>query len=568
MNNSIARHAQAGFLVLLVGSLPASPLAASSLETGISARRLLSHVQVLASDEFEGRAPGTPGEEKTVNYLIQQFKALGLQPGNPDGTFVQKVPLVGITGEPAGSYCVGDQWTNFVLPRDCILWSRRFVPEVKVADSEIVFVGYGVVAPEYGWDDFKGVDVRGKTILMLVGDPPVPDPNDPTKLDERMFQGRAMTYYGRWTYKFEIAAQRGAAAALIVHETGPAGYPFWVVINSNTGELFELQAADKNLGLAAVEGWISLNQARTLLAASGQDYDTLKQAAVRRDFKPVPLGSWASFTVRNTLRDVASRNVVAKLKGSDRKLREQYVIYSAHWDHLGRDPKLSGDPVYHGADDNATGVAGLIEIAREFVAAKPRPKRSLLFLAPTAEEQGLLGAKYYAEHPLYPLARTLADLNMDGLNPWGRTRDVSVIGFGSSTLEDLLKTAADAQGRVLIADPEPEKGGFFRADHFELVKVGVPSLYFDSGQDYIGKPAGYGKKKSDEFTQNDYHKVTDVIKPDWDLSGAIEDLQLFLAVGRAVANGDRWPEWKDGSEFQARREAMLKPQSPGRGVSQ
>ena len=559
MNNSIARHAQAAFLVLLVGALLASPLAASSLETGLSAPRLLSHVRVLASDEFEGRAPGTPGEEKTVNYLIEQFKALGLQPGNPDGTYVQNVPLVGITGEPAGSYRVGDQRTDFVLPRDCVLWSRRFVPEVKVADSEIVFVGYGVVAPEYGWDDFKGVDVRGKTIVMLVGDPPVPDPNDPTKLDERMFQGRAMTYYGRWTYKFEIAAQCGAAAALIVHETGPAGYPFWVVINSNTGELFELQAADNNLGLAAVEGWITMDQAKALLAATGLDYEALKRAAVRQDFKPVPLGSRASFMVRNTLRDVASRNVVARLKGADRKLREQCVVYSAHWDHLGRDPKLTGDPVYHGAYDNATGVAGLIEIARAFVATKPRPKRSLLFLAPTAEEQGLLGAKYYAEQPLYPLNRTLADLNMDGLNPWGRTRDVSVIGFGSTTLEDLLKSAADGQGRVLIPDAEPEKGGFFRADHFELVKVGVPSLYFDSGQDYVGKPAGYGKKKSDEFTQNDYHKVTDVIKPDWDLSGAIEDLQLLLAVGRAVANGDRWPEWKDRSEFQKRRAAMLRP---------
>ena len=559
MIKPIASHAKAVLLVLLVGSRMPGPFAGFGAESGISPNRLLNHVRVLASDEFEGRAPGTPGEEKTVGYLIDQFKGLGLQPGNPDGTYVQNVPLVGITGEPSGSYRVDDQWTNFVLPRDCVLWSRRFVPEVKIAGSEIVFVGYGVVAPEYRWDDFKGVDVRGKTILMLVGDPPVPDPNDPSTLDERMFKGPAMTYYGRWTYKFEVAAQRGAAAALIVHETGPAGYPFWVVINSNTGELFELKAADQNLGLAAVEGWITMDQAKTLLAATGLDYATLKQAAARPDFTPVPLGSHARFTVKNTLRDVASRNVLAKLRGSDRKLRNELVIYSAHWDHLGRDPKLSGDQVYHGAYDNATGVAGLLEIAREFVAAKPRPKRTLLFLAPTAEEQGLLGARYYAEHPLYPLNRTLADLNLDGLNPWGRTRDVSVIGFGSTTLEDLLKAAADGQGRVLIPDPEPEKGGFFRADHFELVKVGVPSLYFESGLDYIGKPAGYGKQKSDEFTRNDYHKVTDVIKPDWDLSGAIEDLQLFIAVGRAVANGEQWPEWKHGSEFQKRR---------GDGVSQ
>jgi Zn-dependent M28 family amino/carboxypeptidase len=545
-------------LIVVAWLLAPFPTLAAGAESGLSGTRLFTHVRVLASDEFEGRAPGTAGEEKTVRYLVEQFKALGLQPGSPDGSFIQNVPLAGITGEPSASYRMGDKRTEFVLPRDCVLWSRRFVPEVRVADSEIVFVGYGVVAPEYGWDDFKGADVRGKTVVMLVGDPPVPDPNDPTKLDERMFKGRAMTYYGRWTYKYEIAAQRGAAAALIVHETGPAGYPFLVVINSNTGEKFELRAADQNLGFVAVEGWITMNQAKELLAASGQDYDALKQAAARRDFKPVPLGSRASFRVKNTLREVASRNVVAKLEGADPKLKEEFVIYSAHWDHLGRDPKLSGDQVYHGACDNATGVAGLIEIAREFTGMKPRPKRSLLFLAPTAEEKGLLGAKYYAEHPLYPLVRTLADLNMDGLNTWGRTRDVSVLGFGSTTLEDLLKTVADGQARVLIPDAEPEKGYFFRADHFELVKVGVPSLYLENGLDYIGKPADYGKRKNDEFTLNDYHKVTDVIKPDWDLSGAIEDLQLLVALGYAVANGDRWPEWKAGSEFKARREEMLK----------
>jgi len=494
-----------------------------------------------------------------VEYLVAQFQALGLPPGNPDGTFVQDVPLMGLTGDPAGSYEVGGRRTDFILPRDCVLWSRRFVPESQVTDSELVFVGYGVVAPEYNWDDFKGVEVRGKTIVMLVGDPPVPDPNDPSKLDDRMFKGRAMTYYGRWTYKFEIAAQRGAAAALIVHETGPAGYPFVVVINSNTGELFELQTADRNLGLAAVEGWITLDQAKTLMAAAGRDYDALKQAAVRRDFTPVPLGGRASFTVKNILRPVASRNVVARLDGADPRLKEEWVVYSAHWDHLGRDPKLSGDPVYHGAYDNATGVGGLLEIAREWVVGKPRPKRSVLFLATTAEEQGLLGAKYYAEHPLYPLTRTLADLNLDGLNPWGRTRDVSVSGSGNSTLEDLLRKAAERQGRLLIPDPEPEKGGFFRADHFELAKAGVPSLYFHAGLDYAGKPAGFGKRKRDEFTQNDYHKPTDVIKPDWDLSGGLEDLQLLLAVGRTVADADRWPEWKADSEFRARREAMLKP---------
>ncbi len=541
-------------LALLVAVPSSGPgMAAARVETGISADRLIEHVRVLASHDFEGRAPATPGEDKTVGYIIEQFKALGAGPGKPDGTYVQKVPLVGITSEAEGAYSVGDKTTEFVLPNSCVLWSRRFVPEVNVSDSELVFVGYGVVAPEYGWDDFKGVDVRGKTIIVLVGDPPVPDPADPTKLDERMFKGRAMTYYGRWTYKYEMASARGAAAALIVHETGPAGYPFLVLINSNAGERFELQTPDRNLGLAAVEGWLTMDRAVELFAATGHDYQTLKRTAARADFKPVPLGSRASFTVKNKLRKATSRNVVARLRGSDRKLRNETVIYSAHWDHLGRDPNRGGDQVYHGAYDNATGVAGLIEIAREFVAMKPRPKRSLLFLAPTSEEQGLLGAKYYAEHPMYPLNRTLANLNMDGLNPWGRTRDLCVIGMGNNTLEDLLGTAATAQGRVVVPDAEPEKGGYFRADHFELAKVGVPALYFKGGMDYIGKPTDYGKRVTEGFTQNDYHKVTDVVKPDWDLGGAVEDLQLLVEVGRAVASGDRRPEWKDGSEFKARR---------------
>jgi Zn-dependent M28 family amino/carboxypeptidase len=559
MKRALACRGQADLVIFLLSTLLFVAPTLRGAERGPSANRLLNHVRVLASAEFEGRAPGTPGEDKTVRYLIEQFNALGLEPGNPDGTYVQKVPLVGITGQPRGSYRVGSQRTELVLPRDCVLWSRHCVPEIHVDDSEMIFVGYGIVAPEYGWDDFKGVDVRGKTIVVLVGDPPVPDPHDPTKLDERAFKGRAMTYYGRWTYKFEMAAQRGAAAALIVHETGPAGYPFWVVINSNTGELFELQAPDRNLGVAAVEGWITMEQAKTLLAACGRDYEMLKQTALRPDFQPVALGSRATFTIKSTLREVTSRNIVARLRGADRKRRQEWVIYSAHWDHLGRDPKLSGDQVYHGAYDNASGVAGLLEIAREFATRKPRPKRSLLFLAPTAEEQGLLGAKYYAQHPLYPLDRTLAALNLDGLNPWGRTRDVSVVGFGNTTLEDLLQTAAGAQGRVVVPDTEPEKGGYFRADHFELVKVGVPSLYFGSGEDYLGQAADYGRRKRHAFTQNDYHKVTDVIKPDWDLRGAIEDLQLYIAVGRAVANTDQRPEWKEGSEFSARRSALPKP---------
>lgn len=545
---------KAALTILLAGAFGMCPIYANAgVEHRISANRLMEHVRVLASDEFEGRAPGTAGEAKTVGYVMNQYKALGLEPGNPDGTYVQHVPMVGITGEAGGAYRAGGKRTEFNVPGDCVLWSRWFAPEVTVVDSEVVFVGYGVVAPEYEWDDFKGVDMRGKTMLVLVGDPPVPALGDASKLDEHVFKGRELTYYGRWTYKFEIAARRGAAAVLIIHETDPAGYPFVVLINSNAGELFELQVPNQNRGVSAVEGWITMDQAKTLLAATGQDYESLKRAAVRRDFRPVALGIRADFTVKNRLRNVASQNVIAKLPGSDPQLRDQYVLYSAHWDHLGRDPKLSGDQVYHGARDNATGVAGLIELARAFAAMDPRPKRTLLFLATTAEEKGLLGAKYYAEHALYPIERTVANLNMDALNPWGRTRDVNVFGFGNSTLEDMLKVAAERQGRKVTPDAEPEKGSFFRADHFEFVKVGVPALYFGGGVDYVGKPAGYGQHKRNEFTANDYHKPSDVIKADWDLSGAAEDLELLMEVGVAVANADQWPEWKERSEFRVKR---------------
>ncbi len=550
-----------GYLMALVAVsiLHLLPQARAASPTGVSASRLLEATRILASDEFEGRAPGTAGEERTIAYLVNEFQKLGLEPGNPDGTFVQRVPMMGITSQARGSYAVGNQRGEFVTPSTCVLWSRRFVSEVQVQDSQVVFVGYGVVAPEYGWDDFKGVDVKGKTIVMLVGDPQVPDPLDPEQLDPRTFKGREMTYYGRWTYKYEIAAQKGAAAALIVHENEAAAYPFTVVINSNTGEKIELQSPTGNSELVAVEGWITKDQTQKLLGAAGYDYDALKKAACRPTFQPVPLGGKASFSVKNTLRELTSRNGIAKISGSDRKLRDEYVIYSAHWDHLGKDPSLTGDPVYHGALDNATGVAGLFEIAREFKKARKAPKRSLIFLAPTAEEKGLLGARYFTTHPLYPLARTVAVLNMDGLNPYGRTRDLTIVGHGNSTLEDLLQAAAAKQGRVTLPDPKPETGGYFRADHFEFAKCGIPSLYFHNGLDFLGQPKGYGEKKRDEYVQNDYHKVTDVVRPDWTLEGAVEDLDLMIAVGRTVANNREWPAWKPGSEFRAARPSPSGP---------
>lgn len=551
-------------LTALAG-LPFSLSAANGVEPAlkpaadeVSADSLLGHIKVLASDAFEGRAPGTEGETKTVDYLTNEFRKIGLKPGNPDGTYVQDVPLVGFQATSVtGSLAVGDKTIGLKFLDEWVAVSRRQAERVDVTNSDVVFVGYGVVAPEYGWDDFKGVDVRGKTVVMLINDPPVPDPKDPTKLDPNVFKGRAMTYYGRWTYKYEIASEKGAAAALIVHETEPAGYPFEVV-QGWAHENFDIatpgqQAASR----VAVEGWLTLDKAKAVLAASGQDFDALKKAAAGRDFRPVALGSRVNLSVTNKLREVRSRNVVAKLEGSDPKLQSEYVVYTAHWDHLGRDTSLKGDQIFNGAADNASGVAALLELARAFTKVSPPPRRSMLFLAVTAEEKGLLGAKYYASHPLYPLESTLADINMDVINLWGKTRDVVSLGLGQTTLDDLVAASAKEQGRTVVPDAEPEKGLFYRSDHFEFVKQGVPALNARGGVDYVGKPADYGRKKRAEYTQNDYHKVTDEVKPDWDFSGALEDLRLLTEVGYAVAQGDRFPEWLPGTEFRAKREASL-----------
>jgi Zn-dependent M28 family amino/carboxypeptidase len=518
----------------------------------------LEPIRVLASDEFEGRAPASKGEELTVTYITEQFKNLGLKPGNPDGTYVQKVPLVGITSQPNARFIVSGKNLELKLPDDCVAFSPRMVPEVSVKNSDVVFVGYGVVAPEYGWDDYKDVDVRGKTIIMLINDPAILDPHDPSLLDEKMFRGKAMTYYGRWTYKYEIASKKGAAAAVIVHETGPAGYPYEVVQNSWSGENFDIAKADKNMDQVAVQSWIKLDTARRLFQMAGLDFDELKKAAVRKNFKPVPLRAEASFQIKNVLREVDSRNVLAKLDGSDSRLRDEYVIYTAHWDHLGKNEKLQGDQIFNGAADNAAGVASLLEIAGAYTRLKTPPKRSILFLSVTAEEKGLLGSKYYAENPLYPLERTLAEINMDGANLWGRTRDIVLVGFGNSSLDDVAMEIANSQHRVVRPDPESEKGFFYRSDHFEFAKRGVPALDPDAGTVFIGKPEGYGQKKRDEYTNKDYHKVSDEVKPDWDLNGAIEDTQLLFQVGYKVANTEKFPEWKQGTEFKSVRDQMLK----------
>jgi Zn-dependent M28 family amino/carboxypeptidase len=505
----------------------------------------------LSSDEFQGRAPGSQGEALSIAYIEKQFRDAGLEPGNPNGTYIQDVPLAGILPDPDMhlAFTGYGRTLDLAYQKDFIALTRRFMSSVNV-DADMIFVGYGVQAPEYKWDDFKGVDVKGKVIVVLINDPPVPDQN--------MFGGKAMTYYGRWTYKYEKAAELGAAGCLIVHETGPAGYPWEVVSNSWSGEQFDLVAPDKNMHRAGVEGWITHEQAEALFSAAGLDFNALKKKAVSADFHAVPLGMRARIEIRNSLRTIQSHNVIAKRTGSDPSLKNQYVIYTAHWDHLGMQTDAAGTHIYHGAVDNASGSAALLEIARAYAEMKTPPKRTMLFLSVTAEEQGLLGSEYYATHPLYPLAQTAAEVNMDGMNVWGRTKDIILIGLGKSTLDEVTMEAAREQGRVVRPDAEPEKGYYFRSDHFNFAKVGVPALDPDSGIDYVGRPPGWGLALRERWTANNYHQPADVIESDWDLSGAMDDLQLFFRIGEKVADTEKMPVWKANAEFKAIREASLK----------
>ena len=520
------------------------------IAAGIGADTLLAAVETLAADEFGGRAPGTEGEEKTVAWLTGQFSALGLTPGNPDGTWVQEVPLVGITPLPGDGLVVtaGGESRTLEPAADYVAATKHVVDEVEVTDAEFVFAGYGARAPEYEWDDFGDVDVSGRILLFLVNDPPLVD----------AFGGPAMTYYGRWTYKHEMAAELGAAGSLVIHETGPAGYPWEVVGSAPHAESFDLVAADGNLGRAKFEGWVRRATAETLFEMAGLDFEEAKQRAAGRAFEPIPLGVTGSLRIRNELRRIDSLNVAAKIEGGEAP--DEVVAYVAHWDHLGVDPNLDGDRIFNGAADNATGTAGLVEIARAFRQAPEPPRRSVLFLAVTAEEQGLLGSRHYAENPLYPAAQTVAALNMDVLNQWGRTRDLTIVGMGQSELDDVAAEVAARLGRVLAPDPEPEKGFYYRSDHFSFAKAGIPAFYADPGVEYVDKPEGYGIEKRTEYTANDYHKVSDEVKPDWDLSGAVEDLTFLYHVGARLAAGGEWPAWSETSEFRALREA----QRPGR----
>ncbi len=514
---------------------------------GIGVDNLSGHIRIVSSDEFEGRAPATPGEEKTIRYISGEFEKLGLQPGAGD-SYYQEVPMISIRTDPAANLVIdGDKWKrSFAYGDGCMVSTQRVVDTLSVEHSEMVFVGYGIVAPEYDWNDYAGVDVRGKTVVMLVNDPGF------ATQDPALFNGNAMTYYGRWTYKFEEAARQGAEAVFIIHETKPAGYPWDVVKNSWSGTRFHLISEDNNMSRCAAEGWIPVETAQAIFDMAGEDLHALQSAAAQSGFQAVPLNLKASVSLKNSIDRSCSNNVIAVLPGSSQP--DEYVFYMAHWDHLGMDPNLEGDPIYNGALDNATGIAGLIVLAEAFTKLPSPPDRSIAFLAVTGEEQGLLGSEYYATHPIYPTSKTVAAVNMDGLNIYGKMKDVTIVGYGQSELDRYVESAAAEQGRRVRPDPEPEKGYYYRADHFSFANRGIPSLYLNVGMDHVEHGEAWTREQIQQYTENHYHKPSDEFDPEWDLSGMVEDVQLLFQIGLRLGSGDAFPNWEKDSEFRAKRD--------------
>ncbi len=502
----------------------------------------------LSSDEFEGRMPGTVGEEKTMALLTREFAGAGLKPGN-NGQWFQDVPLVEITAKNVSPLRFTGGKTDMSLDygSDFVAASYRVTDKISVADSDVVFVGYGINAPEKNWNDYAGVDVKGKTVVILVN-----DPDWETKGNEGEFNGRAMTYYGRWTYKYEEAARQGAAAAIIVHDTEPAAYGWNVVESSWTGPQNVADATNNHMDATAANGWIQLAKAKQLFASAGQDFDKLRGAAKQPGFKAVPLGVKASLSFDNTIKKTLSKNVIGILPGKTRP--NEYVLYTAHWDHLGRcGEDDSGDGICNGAVDNATGTAALVALAKAHVSQGPAD-RTIVFIALTAEELGLLGSEYYAENPVFPLGQTVGGVNMDALSVAGPARDLVVIGRGKSDLDRYLEKAAKINDRVLVDEPTPEKGYYYRSDHFSFAKQGVPMLYFEAGEDLIKGGVAAGKKAAEDYTENRYHAPSDEVTDDWNWDGMMADLKVYFAVGRMLAMTDAWPNWNKGDEFRKTRD--------------
>ena len=521
----------------------------------ITAADLSARDKAISDDAFEGRGPGTVNGEAAAQWIADELKRIGIAPAN-HGSYFQDVPAVNITLDAAKSSFRFDTPKGAItppFPDKTTYWTPQFAGnEVKVDKSQLVFVGYGVVAPEYHWNDYAGADVKGKTVIILINDPGGEDKNP----DQKFFKGKAMTYYGRWTYKYEEAARHGAAAAIIVHETYPAAYGWQVVRNSNSGAKSWLAAADKDMSMVPIEGWITLDTAQDLFKRAGLNYETQKAAANKPGFKAVPMaGETLTVDAHSTIKHLNTRNVAGIIPGSAHP--DDVLIYSAHWDHLGIKPDVAGpDKIYNGAVDNGMGVSSVLELAEKFK-SKPAPKRSVAFLFWTMEEQGLLGSEYFAEHPLWPKDHIVGVINTDANGPQPVAHDMSLSGNGQSHLEDYLAAALKAQGRVVSPDPQPEKGGFFRSDHFSLARQGIPAISPGGGQDLVvGGPVA-GKALADDYTDHRYHQPSDEWKADWDLSGPLLDLQALYMTGVALANSDDWPGWYDGSEFKAARDAAM-----------
>ncbi len=513
----------------------------------IDSTEIEKHIERLASDEFLGRKPFTEGEEKTVAYLQNELANMGLAPGNSDSYF-QEVPLVEIDAVPDSTMTVqhGDEQRTLRYRKDYVALTRRITDRIDIEQSELVFCGFGIVAPEYGWNDYEGVDMAGKTAVVLVNDPGF------GSSDSSLFKGNTMTYYGRWTYKYEEAARQGAEGVLIVHNTAPASYPWGVVQSSWSGKALYLQSEDDNRSRCALEGWISQEAARELFALA--DVKNYLGQAREQGFRPIPMNTTIDLSMQVSTKRATSRNVIARLPGSDRS--DEYVIYSAHWDHLGVGEPIEGDSIYNGALDNATGTAVLLEIARAFSQREEKPARSVAFLFVTAEEQGLLGSEYYAQNPIYPLKNTVANINLDGIWFRGPMNDLTVVGYGQSELDDYAQEVAEAQGRYIKPDPNAEKGYFFRSDHFSFAKVGVPALYASGEYEQGARGAEWTKQQSDAWIRENYHQPSDeYVSGVWQLGGMVQDAELLFAIGHRLSNETVFPEWKDGSEFKATRAA-------------
>ena len=532
-----------------VEDAPAEVAAPEMTVPAISEQTMKDVTKELSLDSYEGRAPGSAGEEKTVAYLIEKFKAAGLEPGNK-GSWTQDVPLVEITAKNVSALSIADKAgkaMSFAYGSEYVIGSYRETPTTKVDMSDMVFVGHGIVAPEKGWNDYAGVDVKGKTVVVMVNDPDF-DAKDLTG----EFGGKAMTYYGRWTYKYEEAARQGAAAVLIIHDDAPAAYGWNVVNSSWTGTQFLAQSKDAGASQTAANGWIQKSVAKEIFAAAGQDLDKQMTAAKAKGFKAVPLGLTASMSFENDIARKASKNVIGILKGAKRP--EEYVLYTAHWDHLGRCTAApDGDDICNGAVDNATGTAALVTLADAHKKAGA-PDRSIVFLAVTAEESGLLGSKYYAENPVFPLSKTVGGVNMDAFSMAGPAKNLTVIGMGKSQLDDYLNAAAKAEGRTPEMEPTPEKGFYYRSDHFSFAKLGVPMVYFEGGDDLVTGGKEAAKAAAEDYEKNRYHAPGDEYDEKWDWSGVMADLKLYYRVGRMLAMTDAWPNWNEGDEFRAIRD--------------